>query len=455
MTLSRKIIIGYSIVIFSMIVILIWSFVSLLGLGRGILKNNYISILAADNMSTAIERQNDAIFLIILGFFNEGSKQFKDNEKQFLQWFETEKDYITEEGESQVVKDIDTKYSLYLAQFSMLKNIYHIDRQKSIRFYYNTMLPSCQSVSNSCDNLREINQNSLIKIINRARFITTRSVWFMIVICIVAIGMGLGISLILSDLIAKQRIKLFRNRHELFAAAKIQAHLIPQRFPKILQSTKYKIAARNIPSEVVSGDFYDFIPFPDLHLGMVIADVSGKGMPASILMASARASLRAYLEDPHTVGETITRLNRVLYRDISDEQFITLFYGTLDIQSGTLIYTNAGHNPPILFRNSEMKLLDKGGLILGILPDAKYEEEEIQLMEGDLLLFYTDGITETERRGEYFGVERLSAIVQNNRFRNLEEILEKILNEVAKFNGGGSQADDITIMLLSYSNNLD
>ena len=307
-TLRKRIIIEYSIVLILMIIVLVWAFVSLLGLGRGILKNNYVSILAADNMSAAIEKQNNAIFLMILGYVNEGLKQFKDNEKLFLKWFETEKDYITEAGENEIVKDIDTKYSLYQAQFSMLKNLYQTDRKKSVKFHHEIMLPSFQSVRNSCTNLREINQSSLFKIINQAQFITKRAVWFMIVIGVAAIGIGLELSLVLSNLFVKQRIE-----HELSAAAKMQSHLIPQEVP---QSPTYKIAARNIPSEVVSGDFYDFINFPDLHLGMVIADVSGKGIPAAFLMASVRASLRAYLEDPHTIEETITRLNRVLCRDI-------------------------------------------------------------------------------------------------------------------------------------------
>jgi len=355
-----------------MIVVFVWSFVSLLGLGRGILKNNYVSILAADNMSAAIERQNDAIFLVILGYVDEGLKQFKDNEKLFLQWSAREKDYITEVGESDTAKDIDMKYSLYLAQFSMLNNLYQIDRQKSTNFYHETMLLSFQSVRDSCTKLREINQNALFKVTDQAQFVTTRTVWFMIVITIAATGIGLGLSLILSNLFVKQRIE-----HELSAAAKIQVRLIPREIPQL---PAFKIAARNIPSEVVGGDFYDFISLADSHLGIVIADVSGKGIPSALLMASTRASLRAYLEDPHTVKETIARLNHVLYRDIEADQFVTLFYGTLDTQNGTFIYTNAGHNPPILFRNNETSLLDKGGMILGILPESKYEEEEIQLM---------------------------------------------------------------------------
>lgn len=441
-TLRRKILFGYSIVLILMVTILTWALISLVGLGRGILKGNYMSIIAADNMSASIEKQNDGIFLIVVGYDDEGLKLFDDSKNLFLKWFETEKNYITEAGESETVKDIETRYSLYLDQFSMMNNMRQSDRQGLIRFYHGTMLPLFQMVRKSCDYLREINQNALLRIINQAQFITTRAVWSMILIGIFAMGMGLGLSLLLSNLFVKQRIE-----HELVTAAKIQSHLIPNKIP---QFSSYKIAARNIPSEVVSGDFYDFIPFPDSHLGIVIGDVSGKGIPASILMASARASLRAYLEEPHTVGKIITRLNRVLYRDIEATQFITLFYGTLDIQDGTFIYTNAGHNPPLLFRNNEIISLETGNTVLGILPDTNYEEEKIQLIKGDLLLLYTDGITETESGGKSFGLEKLLEIVQTNRNESPEELVEKILNKVSRFRGSSLQNDDMTIVILRY-----
>ena len=124
----------------------------------------------------------------------------------------------------------------------------------------------------------------------------------------------------------------------------------------------------------------------------------------------------------------------------------------LDTQDKTFTYTNAGHNPPILFRNSEKILLNKGGLILGAFPEVSYEEEVISLLEGDLLLFYTDGITESQNdQDEYFGVEGISRIVENNRSKSSGEIMDAILDEVSNFNAGSSMNDDTTIMVLNYS----
>jgi len=247
----------------------------------------------------------------------------------------------------------------------------------------------------------------------------------------------------------QERMENQRIEQELAAAAKIQANLMPHEIPQIQH---LQIAAKNVPSQMIGGDFYDFIPFSDTHLGIVIADVSGKGIPGAILMASTRASLRAYLEEPHFVKEAMSRLNRVLFRETQSDQFVTLFYGMLDTQDKTFTYTNAGHNPPILFRNSEKILLNKGGLILGAFPEVSYEEEVISLLEGDLLLFYTDGITESQNdQDEYFGVEGISRIVENNRSKSSGEIMDAILDEVSNFNAGSSMNDDTTIMVLNYS----
>lgn len=245
----------------------------------------------------------------------------------------------------------------------------------------------------------------------------------------------------------EERVERQRMEQELAAAAKIQENLMPQVIPQV---SKFQISAKNIPSQIVGGDFYDFIKFGESHLGVVIADVSGKGISGAILMASARASLRAYLEDPHTVKDAIANLNRVLCRDTQSDQFVTLFYGLLDVQEATLTYTNAGHNPPILFRNREIITLFKGGLVLGVLPNAVYEEERIQLMKGDLVLFYTDGIVEAQKDNMYFGIERLSELIQANVSLSAGEILGKVLEVVDEFTSDSSKSDDTTIIVLKY-----
>ena len=235
---------------------------------------------------------------------------------------------------------------------------------------------------------------------------------------------------------------------ELDAAASIQTNLMPR---ESLGLAGYQIAARNIPSRMVGGDFYDFIPFDESHLGVVIADVSGKGIPGAILMASARASLRAYLEEPHSVEGVITRLNSVLCRDTRPEQFVSLFYGMLDTADGTLTYTNAGHNAPVVFRGNGKILLEQGGPILGVLSDTLYEEGIIQLFEGDMVLFYTDGLTEAERNARYFGVERLMKIVHDNISKSPNGVIEAVFDEVVQFSSNSPQSDDRTLVVLRRS----
>jgi sigma-B regulation protein RsbU (phosphoserine phosphatase) len=243
----------------------------------------------------------------------------------------------------------------------------------------------------------------------------------------------------------KESMESQRIEQELTTAAKIQANLMPRENPKV---HGYEVAAKTLPSHMIGGDFYDFIPFDELHLGIVIGDVSGKGIPGAILMASARASLRAYLEDPHTVKEVIAKLNRVLHRDTQSDQFVSLFYGMLDAREGTLTYTNAGHNTPILLREHKQIFLKEGGSLLGILEEASYGEGKVQLLPGDVVIFYTDGITEAERGDESFGEERLTELVRTGIRESPGELLERVLGEVARFSGSPPQSDDRTIIVL-------
>ena len=252
-------------------------------------------------------------------------------------------------------------------------------------------------------------------------------------------------SVIERAMLYEERMQSQRTEQELSAASRIQANLMPQRSPEL---PGYQIAARNVPSRMVGGDFYDFIPFDESHLGLVIADVSGKGIPGAILMASARASLRAYLEDPHSVRGVITRLNHIMCRDTQPDQFVSLFYGMLDTADGTITYTNAGHNAPVIFRGNERILLEQGGPILGVLPDTLYEDAIIQLIEGDMILFYTDGITEAERNARYFGVERLMKIVHDSISKSSNGVIETVFDEVVQFSSNSPQSDDRTLVVL-------
>jgi len=186
--------------------VLVWAFINLWNLGQAsdaILKENYKSIFAAENMVYAIERQDSAILLIFLGYQEQGWKQFRENESQFFQWLGRAKDNITVEGEDKIVNMIDTEYSKYLNQVSELKPISMVGPRKTETFYHETILPSFLSVRDTCIRLREINQENMFKVSNRARYIAKRAIWSMVIIGAAAVAIGLGFSLLLSKILVK------------------------------------------------------------------------------------------------------------------------------------------------------------------------------------------------------------------------------------------------------------
>jgi NtrC-family two-component system sensor histidine kinase KinB len=205
-TLRKKIFIGYGITLVLMVLVLVWAFFNLWSLGQAsdaILKENYKSILAAENMVYAIERQDSAILLMFLGYQEEGWNQFRENESQFFQWLGRAKDNITVEGEDKIVNMIETEYSKYLDHVSELRPISVAGPRKTGAFYHETILPSFLSVRDTCIRLREINQENMFKVSDRAHFIAKRAIWSMAIIGMVAIAIGLGFSLVLSNLLVK------------------------------------------------------------------------------------------------------------------------------------------------------------------------------------------------------------------------------------------------------------
>jgi NtrC-family two-component system sensor histidine kinase KinB len=205
-TLRKKIFIGYGITLVLMVLILVWAFINLWELGQAsdaILKENYKSILAAESMVYAIERQDSAILLMFVGYQEEGWNQFRENERQFFQWLSRAKDNITLEGEDKIVNMIEAEYSRYLNHVSELRSISIAGPRKTGTFYHETILPSFQSIRGTCIRLREVNQENMFKISDRARFIAKRAIWSMAIIGIAAVGIGIGFSLLLSNLLAK------------------------------------------------------------------------------------------------------------------------------------------------------------------------------------------------------------------------------------------------------------
>jgi NtrC-family two-component system sensor histidine kinase KinB len=205
-TLRKKIFVGYGITLILMVLVLAWAFINLGDLGQAsdaILRENYKSILAAENMVYAIERQDSAILLVLVGYGDEGWKQFRENEAEFFQWLARAKDNITVEGEDRVVKSIESGYSSYLHHIAQLQSISMSSAKKTGTFYHETILPAFLTVRNTCIRLREINQQNMFKVSDGAHFIAKRAIWSMTVIGVVAIAIGLGFSLVLSNLLVK------------------------------------------------------------------------------------------------------------------------------------------------------------------------------------------------------------------------------------------------------------
>jgi serine phosphatase RsbU (regulator of sigma subunit) len=229
-------------------------------------------------------------------------------------------------------------------------------------------------------------------------------------------------------------------------AAQIQARLLPSAPPVV---AGLDIAGKTVACRTVGGDYYDFLKFSDGRVGMLVGDVAGKGMPASLLMSSLQARVQVLFEDGGDLANKIARLNKTTCQNCPENRFITFFMAVADPVSGELIYVNAGHNPPLLVRASgPFEMLEGGGMILGILPKAGYQERRAALATGDVLVLFSDGVTEApDPRGEEFGEQRLADLVRSLRDRPASEIVEQIHKAVVAFSEGAPAADDITVVV--------
>ena len=241
--------------------------------------------------------------------------------------------------------------------------------------------------------------------------------------------------------------KLLVLEDDLRTARNIQLSLLPKESPHI---SGMDIAGVSLPAREVGGDYFDFIPIDDRHLGIAIADVSGKGTSAALLMANLQASLRGQALVSQSVKDTVTIINFMLSRFIDRGKFITLFYGILDIKDKTFTYSNAGHDFPFLLsKNGALQTLEKGGIVLGIFDNSTYEEETVQLKPDDLMLLYTDGITDaTNEKDEMFEEEKLLKLLKDNRSASAQELSQKIVDNVLSFQGTSPQGDDITLVVV-------
>ncbi|MEE9269964.1 MAG: GAF domain-containing SpoIIE family protein phosphatase [Candidatus Krumholzibacteria bacterium] len=233
---------------------------------------------------------------------------------------------------------------------------------------------------------------------------------------------------------------------ELQMARRIQSQLLPSGSPEI---PGYQLSATTIPSRYVAGDYYDFRVLDDTSLVLVVADVSGKGIPASLLMATLRAAVNSNQDARNQPAAMLRRINTLLYESTSPEEFATVFYSVVDLRSGEIRYANAGHEFPYLRADGRLERLDESGLVLGCVLDFPYEEKSCKLPNGGSLILFTDGMTDAvASSGENFGEDRLRRAIDSNHDKDSSALCAALLEEVRDFSRGGDYNDDLTLVVL-------
>lgn len=245
----------------------------------------------------------------------------------------------------------------------------------------------------------------------------------------------------------EQLIEKKRLQGQLEVARQVQLELLPPSDPKL---EGFDISAYNFPTEEVSGDYYDWVQIYDDQIGLVVADVSGKGVPAALLMAFLRASLRAATHIGYSPHISMAKVNYLLWESIERNQYVTAFYGVFDASSKTLSYTNAGHNPPLLLdAQGNGEFLDRGNIPLGIFHDTRYHEYYLTLEPNELFVLYTDGVTEAANlEGEEFGRVRLAESVKAARHLSAKELIAMVQKDVLAWTQGQGANDDITFFVI-------
>jgi len=238
-----------------------------------------------------------------------------------------------------------------------------------------------------------------------------------------------------------------RMEEELNLARNIQQGLLPSDLPALKQ---YEIAAKNIPSRQVGGDYFDVVPISETVYGIAIADVSGKGAGAALLMANLQASLQALVTSGIEISNMVSRINNLIVQNTGLDKFITFFYGQLDIEKHVFTFCNAGHNPPYMIHpNKKTRELMAGGIVLGMMADMTFETASVLLNPGDRIVMFTDGITEAMNvQEDEYCEDRLKKIIQKFTDLSAQKLMEKIESDVETFSGEAPQADDITLVVL-------
>ena len=261
---------------------------------------------------------------------------------------------------------------------------------------------------------------------------------------VIQVSIAINNAQIYSELIVKERMS-----NELDVASRIQKKILPADVDEIFG---LEIAQYFEPAKEIGGDYYDYTILDDNVFSITIADVSGKGVPAAFLMALGRSVLRTLtLTGDFAPNENLNELNKIIYSDITEDMFITMMHSKYNKENKTLYYSNAGHNPLVVYRAStdSIELHTVKGVAIGFLEEYKYRQGEIQLNKGDIVIFYTDGITEAENSNkEMFGLERLKEVIYNNKNKSPKELRKVILESINRFRKDYEQTDDLTFVIL-------
>jgi serine phosphatase RsbU (regulator of sigma subunit) len=233
---------------------------------------------------------------------------------------------------------------------------------------------------------------------------------------------------------------------DLSQAGEIQSGMLPDQAPDVEGAD---LAGFNMACRTVGGDYYDFFKYPDGRVALALGDVSGKGMPASLMMMALHARVQVLAEDPGNLAQFMTRINKATCAKCPSNRFITFFFSVLNAATGELAYANAGHNPPVLMRaNGDAEMLEGGGPVLGILSIAPYSEMHAKLERGDMIAIYSDGVTEANNPAyDEFDEERLIEVLRAHRNEPATQIVQAVIQAVTEFAAGAPQADDITLLV--------
>lgn len=259
----------------------------------------------------------------------------------------------------------------------------------------------------------------------------------------IQVAIAINNAKIYADLRVKERIS-----QELEVASRIQKTILPKNITNIYG---LQIANYFEPAKEVGGDYYDYTVKDDENVSITIADVSGKGVPAAFLMALGRSILKTLERQGQSPADNLRNLNQIIYPDITENMFITMLHSNFNNKTKILTYSNAGHNPLIVYRAKEDKveLHSVKGVAIGFMQGYNYKQGELKLEKGDIVLYYTDGITEAENPNkELFGFERLEKVIYDNRYNDVDTIKENILNEINIFRRDYPQVDDLTFVVI-------